>query len=162
MVRRPRPRSPHRSKQMEDAVTTTAAPTPAAVAAPRPAPKPKLPAKAKAPATKAKAKPKTKIAANGKLDRTAADVPVGDRRLALVKLMRKLRATSADAGVPISELAPKLGYTRYDVYCLAYHKYPLAAAGYVKHAAADSGRELCYYLTAKGAKAADDDVRTAK
>ncbi len=142
---------------MNDQVATPEAPTTAA-----PAPKvPKAPAKPKAKpaAKKASTGPAKKTAASPvKQDRSAADVPVAQRRLALVKLLRKLGATKATTARQVSELAGKLGYTNYDVYCLAYHTYFLAEAGIVKTCVQEGERGLGVYLTAKGVKATDEQV----
>ncbi len=144
---------------MNETATTTetapAAPTPKAAPRSKPAAKPAK----KAPT---KATPAKKAAANGtarKADRGMADVPAADRRLALVKLLRKVGATSSAAARPVGVLAEKLGYTAYDVYCLAYHKYHLAAEGIVKTTTVEGQRGLSVYLTAKGAKATDEQVK---
>ena len=119
----------------------------------------KLVAKATNGRAKAKkpVKPAAKKSAAAK-DRSAADVPARDRRVALVKLLRKMQATSATAAKPVKALAERLGYNDYDVYCLAYHKYPLAAAGLVKTVQVEGVRGLSVHLTAKGAKAGDDQI----
>lgn len=108
------------------------------------------------PKTKTKVKTDAKTTTNGKakkkVDRSMSDVPVAERRLALVKLLRKLGATSASTSRPISLLAEKLGYTRYDVYCLVYHKFPLATEGFVKVVQLEENPDRSVYLTAKGQK----------
>lgn len=83
-------------------------------------------------------------------DRSMSDVPASERRLALVKLLRKHRATSGASAIPASQIAEKLGYTAYDVYCLAYHKFPLARDGFVKTARREDSKETLVYLTTKG------------
>lgn len=107
----------------------------------------KKPAKKPAKAKKAPAK-----------DRSAGDAPASERRAALVKLLRKMGADNGMSAVPISKLAGKLGYNPYDVYCLAYHKFPLAKGGFVKTTVHEDSREQCVYLTAKGAKVPVDQL----
>lgn len=85
-------------------------------------------------------------------DRSMSDVPAAERRLALVKLLRKHRATSGATAMETSKIAERLGYTAYDVYCLAYHKFPLARDGFVKTARREDSKETLIYLTAKGQK----------
>ncbi len=139
-----------------NAVETTEAP--AAIEATKPVAKAKA---AKKPATKpapkkaatAKATTKAAPAASG---RAMAPVPAAERRAALLKLLRQKKATGALAAVATEELAAKLGYTPYDVYCLGYHKFPLAAGGYLKTTKTQEGG-LAYYLTAKGQKSGPDD-----
>lgn len=121
----------------------------------------KAPAKAKAaPKVKAepKAKPKTEKKPAAKRDRGMSEVPVRTRRRELVKLLRKSGATSSARAVTIGDLAKKLQYTPYDVYCLAYHSYPLAKAGIVSTAVVENNRDRGVYLTAKGAKIELDDL----
>lgn len=108
--------------------------------------------------TKLKIKTKVKktvvASSNGKAvrDRSMADAPASARRLALVKVLRKYQATKTMSAKPISFLADKLGYSVYDVYCLAYSKYPLAVNGFVKTVKLEGSKELSIYLTAKGVK----------
>lgn len=94
-----------------------------------------------------------------KTSRDMADAPASDRRLALVKLLRKMGATSASTSRPIDALANKLGYNQYDVYCLGYHKFHLAKQGMIKTVKMEDQKVVSYYLTAKGAKASDEDIR---
>ena len=93
---------------------------------------------------------KKRAAAKAASDRGMADVPVKERRVALLKLLVKLGATSGADARPCGVLAEKLGYTAYDVYCLCYHKYELATEGLVKQAKVEGQRGVCYYVTAKG------------
>lgn len=130
-----------------------------------PAPKPKKAAapKAKSTAVKKKptpakktAKPKAKKAAE--VDLSMSEVPVGDRRIALVKAMRKAHATSAQDALTVEALAEKVGYTKFDVYGLlsgtsgkaGSNPRCLLATGHAKVADTQDGRG--YYLTAKGVK----------
>lgn len=108
--------------------------------------KPAAPKKVMAPK---KAAPKKEPAER---DRSMSDVPASERRLALVKLLRKHKATSGATAIPLSVIAGKLGYTTYDVYCLSYHKFPLARDGFVKTANREDSKETLVYLTAKGVK----------
>lgn len=125
---------------------TITASTPATTPAPAKNGKPKSSKPA------AKGKPKTKTAKATKLDRSAADEPANVRRTKLIQLLRKMKATASGSARPISELAAKLGYTPYDVYCLGYEKYKLFQEGYLKHTSLEGSRETYFYLTAKGAK----------
>lgn len=89
---------------------------------------------------------------------SAKGVSAHDRRVALMTLLRKLGATGAGSARSIPELASKLGYTDYDVYCLVYHKYPLAGGGFVKTVEVEGERSLHVHLTAKGKGAKADDL----
>lgn len=91
-------------------------------------------------------------------DRSMADVPAETRRRELVKLLKKLGATSPTTARPVQYLAEKIGYTRYDVYCLVYHKYQLGVTGIVKTVQLEGVRGLSAYLTAKGAKIDLDEI----
>lgn len=95
-----------------------------------------------------------------KKDRSMADVPAMERRDCLVKLLRKLNATSAMTAKPISLLAEKLGYTNYDVYYMCYGKCLLATEEIVKTAKLEEHRDLCIYLTAKGQKTLPSELKT--
>lgn len=99
-----------------------------------------------------KAAKKVEKAAAKSRDRGMADVPAATRRVEFIKALRKMGATSATSAKPVSAIAAKLGYGNYDVYCLGYHKYPLAVEGYVKQCKLEDSRELHFYLTAKGQK----------
>lgn len=133
--------------------TTAAAPEAA------PAAKAKAPAKPKtAPKPKPAAKPKAEKSPANKRDRGMSEVPAETRRRELVKLLRKQGATSSARAVTTGDLAKKLGYTPYDVYCLAYHSYPLAKNGFVQTAVVEGSRDRGVYLTAKGAKVELDDL----
>ena len=113
--------------------------------------KPSKTPKAKASPKKvpAKAKP-AKAASKKSVDRAMSDVPAKERRVNLVKVLRKMGAVDKESARPISVLAQKLGYTAYDVYCLTYHKFPLAKQGFVKVTEQEGHRDQCVYLTAKG------------
>ena len=95
---------------------------------------------------------KTSASASAKDRSLKSEIPAAQRRVAFVKLLRKMGATSATAAVAGSVIAEKLGYTPYDVYCLGYPKYKLATEGFVKSAKHEGQREVAYYLTAKGNK----------
>ena len=107
----------------------------------------------------AKADKKSKPESTGPRTRAMAKVPAAERRQALLKLMRKLGADKSTNAVPISKLADKLGYSHYDVYCLGYHKFPLAVGGYLKSVKIEGQPEMSLYLTAKGMKSGPDDVK---
>lgn len=138
-----------------------------------PAPKPKKAAapKAKPAAVKKKttpagktAKPKAKAKKTAEVDRSMAEVPVGDRRIALVKAMRKAHATSAQDALTVEALAEKVGYTKFDVYGLlsgtsgkaGSNPRCLLATGHAKVADTQDGRG--YYLTAKGTKTSFKEI----
>mgnify|MGYP006921304410 CR=1 FL=1 len=114
--------------------------------------KPKPVAKAKS-VNKPKAKStEKKVKAKDKVDRSMSPLPASEQRDALVKLLRKLNATSGATARPLDLLAEKLGYTHYNVYCLVYHNRPLIVNGFVKTAKVEEHKGLCAYLTAKGQK----------
>lgn len=147
---------------MSEATPTTTTETLSTALTPKPV---KSAAKAKSPtalrknlATAKTSKKSPKVGAK-KTSRNMADVPASDRRLALVKLLRKMGATSASVSRPIDVLADKLGYNQYDVYCLGYHKFHLAKQGMIKTVKMEDQKVVSYYLTAEGAKASDEDVR---
>lgn len=105
------------------------------------------PVKIKVKPTKAQKAPKVK------LDRSMkSDVPARDRRLALLKVLRKHQAVKATAAKPISFLAVKLGYNPYDVYMMTYRTSPLVGQELLKTVQHEDNRELSVYLTAKGVK----------
>lgn len=130
------------SKAKKPAAKKAAAKPAAKPAANKPAAKPA----AKAAAAEAKARP----------DRHMSETPAAERKVALVKALRKFRATSSSAACPLAKLVEELGYTRFDVYGLingtsgAAGSAPtcLAATGHVKVIASDEG--LAAYLTPKG------------
>lgn len=104
----------------------------------------------KAPKVKAKAKPAAKPKKAARTDRGMADVPAKDRRKALVKVLRAAKATGALSSKPIDELATKLGYGEYDVYCLCYPKFKLQTDGLVKTVKLEDSKRIGAYLTKKG------------
>jgi hypothetical protein len=73
--------------------------------------------------------------------------------------MRKLGARDPDTARTADELAAKSGLTRFDVYGQLYHTHRLATGGYVKQVQVEGVKGLSYYLTAKGLKAPDEEVR---
>lgn len=75
-----------------------------------------------------------------------------ERRLIVVKAMRKLGAVGATSSVTAAILVEKTGLTPYDVYCLLYKHYPLQVGGFVKQVQVEGVRGLSYHLTAKGQK----------
>lgn len=94
-----------------------------------------------------------------KINRSMAEAPVKERRDHLVKALRKLQAVNSGTAVSINDLAKKLGYTAYDVYCLTYHKYPLAVQGFIKTAKHEGNRITMVYLTSKGQKTLPSEVK---
>ncbi len=159
---------PHVTSQ-EDIMSTTTTTS-------NPSPKKKTAAKKKSPTASTKTKKSTKAASTSTKGRkssgkktgeqppttktkvrkrnrgTAIGVSVQDRRIALVKLLRTMKATSATSAKPVVEVAEKLGYTNHDVYCLAFHQFPLAKQGFVKTAKLPDVRGNAIYLTDKGKK----------
>lgn len=132
--------------------TTPAAPTTEAV------PAPKAPRKAKPSAGKAPAKAAPAKKAASATDRSMADIPAPERKKKLVQLMRKMGATSSGSARSVTELAEKIGYTKFDVYGLLSGTSGkagsapacLLATGHVKSVDREDG--LGFHLTAKGAK----------
>lgn len=110
------------------------------------------------PAPKAEAKSK---AAEGESRRTVngTDKSVGERRLAVVIALRKMGATSEKAARTADELAAKTGLSRFDVYGQLYHTHKLQKEGFARQCEVEGVRGLSYYLTAKGAKATDDQIK---
>lgn len=106
-----------------------------------------------------KKKEKVEKTEKAPVDRSMADVPPGERKKALVKLLRKLSATTAVNARPIGELAEKLGYSRFDTYSLVSggtgkagsNPRCLLATKHVKTAVLE-GSGICVYLTASGVK----------
>ncbi len=106
--------------------------------------------------TTTKKSTKKKTAKKGtaeKPNRAMSDLPIGGRRIALVKLMKKLGAGSPATARSLPDLAEKLGYTNHDVYVLVFHQYPLVEEKFVQSAKLDGQRGLAVYLTKKGQKA---------
>lgn len=128
---------------MDESTTTIETSTPAAEA--------KKPRAKSAKPKKADAKPRDPK------DRSMADAPASEQRQAFLKLLRKHKADKPTSAMPISKIAEKLGYTHYNVYCLGYHKRPLAVGGYVKAVKMEDAKELSFHLTAKGMKSGPDD-----
>lgn len=110
---------------------------------------------AKPRATKTKIEKQTKPATK---DRSMGDVPAKTRRRELVKLLKKLGATSGTSARPLTELAIKLGYTPYAVYCLVYRKHKLAIDGLIKTVDVEDVKGLSAHLTTKGAKVNLDEI----
>lgn len=110
------------------------------------------------PAPKAKAKSK---AGEGESRRTVngTDKSVGERRLAVVIALRKMGATGEKAARTADELAAKTGLSRFDVYGQLYHTHKLQKEGFAKQCEVEGVRGLSYYLTAKGFKATDDQIK---
>ncbi len=122
-----------------------------------------------------KANSKTTQATNGepgkavsKADRSTADVPANERRAALVKCLRKAKATEAAKGLLLEELAGRLKYTRFDAYGLVSGTSGkagsspgcLLATGHVQVANREDG--LAVYLTKKGSTTDFKEVPFAK
>ena len=159
------------TKVAEEKVAEGKAPKKAPKKVKAPKPGTKAPAKKAAAAKVAKKAPK-KVAkkSTGKStekaprDRSMAKVPPGERKTALVKVMRKLGATGATSSRTIPVLAEATGYTQFDVYGLLRGTSGkadsgprcLVATGHVK--AADTEEGLAFYLTAKGQKTGFNDI----
>lgn len=99
------------------------------------------------------------------VDRTMADLPAGDRKVALVKALRVAKATARAKGVTLATLVEKLGYTSFDVYGLVNGTSGkagssptcLTATGHVGAETPEEGRGLVVWLTPKGAKTKFDE-----
>jgi hypothetical protein len=92
-------------------------------------------------------------------DRTMADIPTHERRIALVKALRVARAVSPQKALATNTLVERLGYTKFDVYGLCRgtsghadsNPRCLVATGHV--AVADvEGQGISFYLTPAGQK----------
>jgi len=153
---------------MADTTTTPVVETPVAPAPKAKAPKAKAPAngKPKAPkkaAKKAKTAPKSKPMPNGKSVHAAEPKrePVWNpRRVAFVKALRTLGATTEQSARTAAEVGAKMGTvggvkmsTRLDLVKIigdVYRTAELVHNGFVKTVRLEGERELRYYLTAKG------------
>lgn len=87
------------------------------------------------------------------------DKSVGERRLMVIKVLRRGKATSAMTAMTATAVAAKSGLTRFDAYGQLYHTHFLQQAGFVKQVKLEGSRELSFFLTAKGDKATDDVVK---
>lgn len=86
-----------------------------------------------------------------------------ERRLVVVKAMRRMKATSTTNAVTAERLAKATGLTKFDVYGQLYHTHPLQTGEFVRQHREEAangglGRTLYYYLTAKGVKATDEEI----
>jgi len=110
-----------------------------------------IPAETETETKKATSTPEPTAAPRG--DRSLGDNgKPAERRLKVVKTMRKMGAVSATTAVTAADLVAKTGLTPYDVYCLLYKHYPLQKSGLVKQVQLEGVRGLSYHLTAKGQK----------
>lgn len=111
--------------------------------------KPKTPPKSKPTATKTPKAAQTKpnVRSVGETDMSPAQ-----RRLTVIKMMRKVGAISATTSITAEQLASKTGLTKFDVYGQLYHANPLQRNGFIKQVQVESVRGLAYHLTAKGQK----------
>jgi hypothetical protein len=136
--------------------TPVASPAPAAAPKPRPVPKPAAKA---APVVAGKIKPKAAVAkAAPKAKPTAGtvkvgterekDLPWGDKKVAIFKALKQLKAVGATASKPGVEVAAKAGVTPRDVRHYCYHA---KAAGLVGVGPGSGFAGYGFYLTAKGA-----------
>lgn len=118
-------------------------------------------AKAAKPAAKKPAVAKVKAAAKvEKPGRTtgATGKSAGERRLLIVKVLRKMGAVSPGSARTAEDVAAKCGLTRFDVYGQLYHTHKLQAEGFARQVETEGVRGLTYYLTAKGVKATDEQI----
>lgn len=81
-----------------------------------------------------------------------SDLTPVQRRLVVVKAMRKIGATTAATSITATALAAKCGMSRFEVYGALYHTHPLQVQGFVKQVKLEDNRENSYHLTAKGIK----------
>lgn len=109
----------------------------------------KAPAKkaAKAPAKKA---PVKKSAPAPAAEKKEGGVKWSEKRLAVIRGMKKIRATSPTAARTAADIAGVCGLEEKDIKHYCYYKEQLATNGYVGVAKVEDQKRLCYYLTAKG------------
>lgn len=92
-------------------------------------------------------------------NRKMADVPANERKITLVKLLRKSRSTSATTAKSVSDLVALTGWSRFDVYGLingtsgkaGSSPTCLVATGHVK-VSVDETDGLSVYLTKAGSE----------
>ncbi len=98
--------------------------------------------------------------------RVTADAPAGERRVNVVKALRRAGAVSQTQAVPMADLAEKVGYSAYDVYgCVCGHSGKTGSAPTclvaTKHAAVckhEGVRGLSVYLTKAGQRTKFDEA----
>lgn len=89
--------------------------------------------------------------------RVKSDLSVVDRRWAVVRAMKALRATNGSDARTSDQIAAKSGLTRFDVVGMLYHAHLLQVGGYAKQVKHEGDQSLSYYLTAKGQKMTKED-----
>ena len=107
----------------------------------------------KKPAVKAKTKAAKKDDGRGIPARKPGEFRWTDKRIAIIKAMRKINAIGATNGRPaayIAERAKAEGISEQDIKHYCYKDNDLVTAGYVKSTELEESRSLCYYLTPKG------------
>lgn len=97
-------------------------------------------------------KPEKTTATKKTRDIGGTKLTVEQRRVAVVKAMTAMGATSATGAKTADQISAKSKLTRFDVYGILYHANKLQSEGYVKQVQIEDVRGLSYYLTAKGAK----------
>lgn len=117
--------------------------------------------KAKKPKGKATAKPAVFKSVHA--DEPKREVVWSERRVAVVKAMRKLGAVSATTAVTASAIAKAAGIPEDEVFRVkvvldVYRVTELVHNGFAKSVRPEGSRELAYYLTPKG-KATDFPVK---
>jgi hypothetical protein len=95
-------------------------------------------------------------------DRSMPECGMSAARAAFIKYLQQRKAINEGRAVAQSEAAAKLGYTSYAVYCLGYHKFALAAQGFVVGCRPEGSSETHYYLTPAGAKTKSDPCAKIK
>ncbi len=132
--------APKKSVEKTAAKKTTEAPKKAAKKAA------KTPAKkaAKTPAKKAPVKKSAPAAEKG------GGVKWSEKRLTIIRGMKKIRATSPTAARTAADIAGVCGMEEKEIKHYCYHKQQLVVEGYVGIAKIEDQKRLCYYLTAKG------------
>jgi pyruvate/2-oxoglutarate dehydrogenase complex dihydrolipoamide acyltransferase (E2) component len=132
--------APKKSVEKTDAKKTTEAPKKAAKKAA------KTPAK-KAAKTPAKKAPVKKSAPAAEKE---GGVRWSEKRLTIIRGMKKIRATSPTAARTAADIAGVCGMEEKEIKHYCYHKQQLATEGYIGIAKVEDQKGLCYYLTAKG------------
>jgi len=99
---------------------------------------------AKTPAKKAPVKKSAPAAEKG------GGVKWSEKRLTIIRGMKKIRATSPTAARTAADIAGVCGMEEKEIKHYCYYKEQLAVEGYVGIAKIENQKRLCYYLTAKG------------
>ena len=104
---------------------------------------------AKTPAKKAPVK-KAPVKKSAPAAEKEGGVRWSEKRLTVIRGMKKIRATSPTAARTAADIAGVCGMEEKEIKHYCYYKEQLAIAGYIGIAKVEDQRRLCYYLTAKG------------